>query len=70
MSLKKIRRIAGLTQVELAREAGCSQALISDLESGKYDGKDISHRLAVCIARALRVEPDEIFPVECPELRR
>jgi transcriptional regulator with XRE-family HTH domain len=65
MELKKYRRIAGLTQRELAEKAGVHYTLISRLESG--DRHTASFRSIVKIARALNLEPEELQPVAFPE---
>ncbi len=61
MELKTARRIAGLTQQQLAEKAGVDDSLISRLERG--DRKTASYESIVRIARALNVEPEELFPV-------
>jgi len=61
MELKTARRIARLTQQELAARAGVDPALISRLESGR--GRRPSYEAIVRISRALNVAPDELFPV-------
>ena len=62
MELKTARRIARLTQQELAARAGVDAALISRLESGRR-GRRPSYEAIVRIARALNLAPDELFPV-------
>jgi transcriptional regulator with XRE-family HTH domain len=62
MELKTARRIARLTQHELATRAGVDPALISRLENG--GGRRPSYEAIVRIARALNLAPDELFPVE------
>jgi transcriptional regulator with XRE-family HTH domain len=61
MELKTARRIARLTQQELAKRAGVDPALICRLEGGK--GRRPSYETIVRIARALNLAPDELFPV-------
>lgn len=61
MELKKYRRIAGLTQAQLARKAGVDVTLISRLESGQR--QTASYETIVRLARALNLEPDELVPV-------
>ncbi len=63
MELKTARRIARLTQLELATKAGVDDSLISLVENGKRDIRNISYSTVVRIARALNVEPEELFPV-------
>lgn len=61
MDLKVARQIAGLTQVELADRAGVDAALISRLEKGGR--RRPSYEAIVRIARALNLNPDQLFPV-------
>jgi len=61
MELRTARRIARLTQKQLAKLAGVDDSLISRLERGER-GK-LRYESAVRIARALNVEPHEIFHV-------
>lgn len=62
MELRTARKIAGLTQHELGLRAGIDDSLISLLESGKRDIHTVAYQTVVRIARALGVEPDELFP--------
>ena len=55
--LKYLRRVAGLTQAELARRAGVSQSLIARSESGK---RRLSGPVLRRVARALDVRPEEL----------
>jgi len=64
MELRTARRIANLTQLELATRAGVDDSFISLLESGKRDIQTTDYATVVRIARALRVTPDELFPVD------
>lgn len=61
MNLKVARRIARLTQRQLAERAGVDPSLISRLERGQRP--QVSHESAVLIARALNVEAEDLFPV-------
>jgi transcriptional regulator with XRE-family HTH domain len=63
MELRTARKIARLTQHELAERAGVTDSFISLLESGKRDIDTVGYRTVVRIARALGVEPNELFPV-------
>lgn len=62
MELKTARRIARLTQRELADRAGVDPALISRLEKNGGRRRP-SYEAIVKIARALNLAPDELFPV-------
>jgi transcriptional regulator with XRE-family HTH domain len=64
MELRLARKIARLTQEELARQAGVTDAFICMLESGRRKILNTPYKTVVRIARALHVEPDELFPVE------
>ena len=61
MELKKYRRIAGLTQEQLAARAGVDATLISRFERG--DRRRLSYDNIVRLARALNLEPEELVPV-------
>ncbi len=63
MELRIARKIAGLTQQDLAKRAGVTDSFISLIESGKRDIRSVGYETVVRIARALNVEPDELFPV-------
>jgi transcriptional regulator with XRE-family HTH domain len=68
MELRTARRIANLTQLELATRAGVDDSFISLLESGKRDIQTTDYATVVRIARALHVTPDELFPVEAADI--
>jgi transcriptional regulator with XRE-family HTH domain len=61
MDLKKYRRIAGLTQQQLADKSGVDVTLISRLERGER--RTASFDSIVLIARALNLQPEELMPV-------
>lgn len=61
MELKKYRKIAGLTQEQLARKSGVDVTLISRLENGQR--QRASYPSIVRLARALNLEPEELLPV-------
>ena len=63
MDLKVARRIARLTQSELAAAAGVDGSFISLLESGKRDIETVNYRTVALLARALNVTPEELFPL-------
>ncbi len=55
-----LRKLQGLTQVELAKKTGMTQANISSLESG---AQQIGRERAITLAKALKVHPAVImFP--------
>lgn len=60
-NLKSIRKQRGITQSELAREAGCTQTHVSDMENGVHAP---SIALATKIADILKVSLDELFDRE------
>lgn len=51
---KRLRKLAGLTQEQLASRSGLSQTTISNIETGR----NASTSEVVALARALRVEPE------------
>lgn len=61
MELRKYRRIAGLTQAQLAQKAGVDATLISRLERGQR--QTASYETIVRLARALNLEPEELVAV-------
>jgi transcriptional regulator with XRE-family HTH domain len=63
MELRLARKIAGLTQHELADRAGVDHSFISLLENGERNIQMVAYQTVVRIARALGVEPDDLFPV-------
>jgi transcriptional regulator with XRE-family HTH domain len=63
MELKTARRIARLTQQQLADRVGCDHSLISHIEGGRRSISSVAYETVVRMARALNVEPEELFPV-------
>lgn len=61
MELRKYRRIAGLTQEQLAAKSGVDATIISRLENGRR--ARASYDSIVRLARALNLEPTELLPV-------
>ena len=61
MNLRTARRIADLTQEQLAQKAGVDQTTISALERGI--SRNPSYETVVKLARALNITPEELFPV-------
>jgi transcriptional regulator with XRE-family HTH domain len=59
LGVRTIRGIRDLTQAELANKANTTQARISEVENGR---RNIPDDLRVRIARALDVDPYELFP--------
>lgn len=57
--IKEFRKKAGLTQVELATQAGVSRTVISGLESGTTTVTSTATLLK--LAKALNVTIDELF---------
>jgi len=67
MELKTARKIAKLTQKELADLAGIDNSFISLIESGKRDIRTCGYEAVTRIALALNVRPDELFPIALPD---
>jgi putative transcriptional regulator len=62
MHLKTARKIAGLSQADLAARAGVKQETISQLENGRI--QRVSYETVGRIARALNVSVEELFPLQ------
>jgi transcriptional regulator with XRE-family HTH domain len=62
MTLREARRKRGLTQVELAEASGVLQTNISAIELGIV--KSPTWETVARLCKALRVKPEEVFPVE------
>lgn len=58
MRLRRLRTAKGWTQVDLAKKARVTQALISQLEAGKKASPSVVHILR--IAKALGVTVEEL----------
>lgn len=67
ITLKAARQRAGLSQAELAARVGCDGSYISILERGLRPISSARYVVLVRIARELKVNPFELFPV--PPLR-
>ena len=62
MKLKTARRLARLTQKQLATLAGVDHSTISMIEAGKR--RNINYDTVIRICRALEIDdPEELFPV-------
>lgn len=57
--VRTLRNVRDMSQVELASRAGVTQSTISRIESG---ARQISDAARVRIARALDVDPHQLFP--------
>lgn len=64
MDLRVARKIASLTQQELAERVGVTDSFISLIESGKRDIRAVGYETVVRIAHALGVEPEDLWPVD------
>jgi transcriptional regulator with XRE-family HTH domain len=62
MHLRLARHVARLSQHQLAQRANVDHSFISLLESGKRDIESVGYAVVVRIARALNVEPHDLFP--------
>jgi len=63
MELNTARKIARLTQRQLAEKASVDVSTISLLENDKRNYSTVGYAAIVRIARALNVAPEELFPV-------
>jgi len=70
MLLKLARKVARLTQAELAKQAGVTKSFISLLESGKRDIRSVGYETVARIAEALGVSPQELFPLNIRQSQR
>lgn len=62
LPLKTARRVAQLTQEQLAERSGVDQSTISQLEAGRL--QRVSYETVARLARALHVSTEELFPLE------
>ena len=62
--LKRFRELQGLSQNQLAQQAGVTHPLISMVESGKHHAVRIE--TAVKLARVLHISLDELIGVATP----
>ncbi|CAN5871975.1 hypothetical protein BH11GEM2_BH11GEM2_06630 [soil metagenome] len=67
ITLREAREAAGLTQVELAKQADVRQATVSEMENSKRESVDLAILDRLC--RVLKVEPGDLLVRE-PERRR
>lgn len=67
MGLRAIRKKRGLTQQQLADQAGLAQSYISALEVSKRP--DVGWSVVQRLAKVLRVKPHELFDVTDREVR-
>jgi transcriptional regulator with XRE-family HTH domain len=63
MSLKLARKIARLTQEDLAKRAGLDNTTICRVERSGRDLRECDYQTVVRIAAALNLEPDELFAI-------
>ena len=62
MKLRKVRTEKNMTQEQLEAASGIDQRTISKIELGLI--KNPSWSIVAQLARALEVNPEELFPVE------
>jgi transcriptional regulator with XRE-family HTH domain len=68
MSLKLARKIAKLTQEELAKRAGIDNTSVSRLEKNSRSLHLAEYATVLGLARALNLEPEELFVIaELPD---
>ena len=57
--LRELRKVRGLTQVQVAEQTGIDQSQISRIESGETTGMDFSVMERLCTV--LRCEPGDLL---------
>jgi transcriptional regulator with XRE-family HTH domain len=71
LRLRHARRIAGLTLLQLARKAQCSESLISKIENGSATPSLASlHRLAAALETNIAALTSPVAPPPSPVMRR
>lgn len=60
MGLKELRKRAGLTQVQLAKQTGIAQTTLSGYENGRYDIHSMTLDNALRLSRVLKCHPYEL----------
>ena len=60
LGLKELRKRAGLTQVQLAKQTGIAQTTLSGYENGRYDIHSMTLDNALRLSRALKCHPYEL----------
>jgi len=63
MSLRIARKIARLSQQELALKAGIDNSTLSRYESGSRSLRTADYDTVISLARALNLEPEELFMI-------
>lgn len=61
--LRTARRVAKLSQTDLAAKAGVDNSMISMLENGKRDIGTVNYEAVARIAHALNLTTEELFPI-------
>lgn len=70
MRLRHARRVAGLTLLQLAQKAQCSESLISKIENGSATPSLASlHRLAVALGTNIAALTSPVAPLPGPVMR-
>src|SRR5262245_5046220 len=67
--LETLRRIAGLTQNELAKEAGVQKSFISLLEAGERSLRQTGSEIVARLAWALHLSVEELLAFTSPRDR-
>lgn len=67
MHLRTARKLARLSQRQLAEASGVDTSAISRLESGERNIHTMTYDSVVRLARALGVTAEELWPVPPPE---
>jgi predicted transcriptional regulator len=70
MTLKQARELVGINQSELARTAGVTKFVVSDLERGRLKYPNVAYGTIVKIVRGLQrhglpgLQLEAVFPIE------
>ena len=66
-NIKKYRTDRGMTQKQLAEQAGCGQSRIADYEAERYKTENITLGFAFRVAEALQCSIEELFTASTNE---
>ena len=64
---RRLRKAAGLTQIQLSEASGVHVQKIRRIEGGEIDPANLTLKNALALATALGVRPDEFLGDDTPE---